>query len=199
MEIWSAVIGGVVGALIGVGGTFVVTRWQTNRVIQHAASQSAAAAAEQAHTAQWHTGIAAANQMLAPLENLRVRIDDLDGRIPGTQSRLGDAATTGQRVDAHAAHDELRHLVQSHGVLLPDELSTRWYFLTQLLDEYVEAQRQRGEFWTGQRLRRCRDDLVNYIGYVRESLAVYIKTGDETKHCEPPLLEREDLEPWTPG
>ena len=198
MEIWSAVIGGIVGALIGVGGTFVVTRWQTNRVIQHETSQSATAAVEQVHTAQWHTGIAAANQMLAPLENLRVRIDDLDGRIPGTQSRLGEASTTPQRADAHAAHNQLRQLVKSHGVLLPDELSTRWYFLTQLLDEYVEAQRQRGDFWTGQRLRRCRDDLVNYIGYVRESLAVYIKTGNETKHCEPPLLERDDLEPWTP-
>src|SRR5687768_6074775 len=110
MEIWSAVIGAVVGALIGVGGILVVTRRQTNRVVQHATSQSATAAAEQAHTAQWHTGIAAANQMLTPLENLRVRIDDLDGRIPGMQSRLGEASTTGQRADAHAAHDELRHL-----------------------------------------------------------------------------------------
>lgn len=198
MEIWSAVIGGVVGALIGVGGTFIVTRWQTNRVIQHETSQSATAAAQHAHTAQWHTGIAAANQMLAPLENLRVRIDNLDGRIPGTQSRLSDGASTQQRVDAHAAHDELRHMTQSHAVLLPDELSTRWYYLTQLLDEYVEAQRQRGDFWTSQRLGRCRDDLVKYIEYVRESLAVYIKTGDETRHCEPPLLERDELEPWTP-
>lgn len=198
MDIWSAVVGGVVGALVGGAVTFLSIRRQRNRIIQHETSQPATVAAAQAHTAQWHTGIAAANQLLTPLENVRVRIDELDGAIPGTQNRLGDATATAQRAEAHAAHNELRHLTQSRAVLLPDELSTRWYSLTQLLDEYVEAQRQRGEFWSGQRLLRSRDDVVNYIGYLRESLAVYIKTGEETKHCEPPLLERDDLEPWTP-
>lgn len=184
MDIRSLLVGAVVGAV----PTFLITRWQTRQ-----------ASKAQTHTTRWHTGIAAARQMLADLEDMRGRLDHLDPRSnPGGPSRVSGGTTRQQRFEAQAAHDRLRQLNSTHAVQLPEELGSRWYSMTQLVDDYLEAQRQRGEWWDGPRLNRAQSDVLNYMDYVRQSLATYVKTGDETKRFEPPLLSRDDLESWMP-
>jgi len=198
MEIWSAVIGAAVGALLGIAGSFVVTRRHATRAIQADESHSVAATAQQTHPTHWYTGVATAQQMLIDLDDMRGRLDHLDPLVnPAAPSRLAATTTEQERADAHAAHDRLREMTKSHAVQLPDSLGTRWYSLTQLIDEYVEIQRQRGDWWDGPRFERVKDDVQNYLAFVRQSLAEYVKTGKETEIREPPVLSREDQRPWT--
>jgi len=197
-EFWRAFLGGTVGAFAGVGGSFLVARWQASRPTAHERKLSETASAEQTHTAQWHAGIAVSRQMLADVEDMRKRLGHLNPRTnPGGRNRAADKTTPQQRQAAYDAHDRLRELNSSHAVELPDELGSRWYSMTQLVDEYVEAQRQLGEFWDEPRLKRARSDIRNYMAYVKRSLATYIKTGEEIERCEPPVLSREDMEVWT--
>lgn len=197
-EFWRAFLAGTVGAFVGVGGSILVARWQTNRVIQQERELSETTSAEQAQTTERHAGMAVARQMLTDIEEMRKRLGHLDPRTnPGAPNRVADKTTPPQRQAAHDAHDRLRQLNSSHAVQLPGELASRWYSMTQLVDEYVEAKRQRGEFWDEPRLKRARSDIRNYMAYVKRSLAAFIKTGEEIERCEPPVLSREDMKVWT--
>lgn len=145
--------------------------------------------------AEWATGTAAVREMLDPLETMRAVLDDLGGI-----NRAGKRVSYEHRGRADTALNRMEWLGRTHATLLPPELSNRWYWATELPRQYRTARAKRGtaDAWSGQKLSRAYDDVNNYMGYVRTSLATYVRTGKVDTECEPPVLRRDDMASWQP-
>lgn len=178
-ELWAAFGGAFVGG------------WWTRRV---AADQMRDERQLSHDNARWATGISAVQEMLDPLETMRDLVDSLGGFDSSNKP-----VDTEQQGLANTALDIMDRLARTRATLLPPELYNRWFRAARLARQYQNARKQQVALgWSKEKFSRAKDDVYNYMAYVSTSLATFAQTGKVDAECEPPVLRRDDMEPWQP-
>ena len=190
---WSTLIAVVVGGAITIGAS-----WSEAR---HARKLATAAAKEDRDAAAAASNRETAVMMLEQLAQMHVNF----GRIresgpwyiaPVLGTNPGPPPPENPAVGALR---ELQRLNSSRALLMPDSIRDRWYELTLLIDEYRDARVDGDEgerAWSDQKVNRAGVDVVGYMTYVRQTLVTFVKTQEILPEVPPPLLRRDDLEPW---
>jgi hypothetical protein len=216
-DLYSGLVGALIGSGVGGLATFVAQRSQTSRLIEAGTEQyrigaeaerkrSRDAAELERAESERAFGRAAAAELLDGLAAFDAALPHL--RLVRSVRTFSNAGgwQADRKAQAKDALSLLRHLEISTLPLLRDlRPAARWDRLRGLVSEFVNTEAQSvhegqllnpSALWTEVTVNRARLDVGQYAGYVHASIGAWLATEDMPADVDPPWLSREDSEVW---
>jgi hypothetical protein len=216
-DLYSGLLGALLGAILaGIGG-YLAQRSQTTRLIDAGTEQYRAAAQEERQrsaeaaqhehaAARRQTGRAAAYELLETLA-------EVDNAVPVLRSANRSSARANWQAEwmveaserADRALDLLRRGLMVQTQVVGDaELLERWDRLTGLAREYASMREEKqGEDRRGNavpvpdpRVHRAQQDVSQYLHYVHATVTAWLADEEPPPHVPHPVLHRSDVEVW---
>lgn len=184
MELWAALLGAVIGGM----ATFAASSWQTRQVLTHEREQAREAALEERRAARESMTRSMSYQLLTVLAD----VDHVVPRLAGGPSHLRGEREARERWEheRRTALDGLSRMQASIAPLMPKPAQDCWHNLRMLVVELALAPAD----WGDSTIARARQDVEDYLGYVRATIVAIIDGTDLPPVLDPPVLARKDEE-----
>jgi hypothetical protein len=219
-DLYSGLVGALIGSGIGAAVTFLAQKTQTTRLIQAGTEQyrvaadaerqrAAEAADQERRAARRELGRAAAFDLLQVLADVDCAVPHLRlagmPRFRGSSFRAPDWQVEQADYAEHALDSLRRALMVQVPVVGDDKLTARWDRLTVLARELSTMEGNErpvsdrdGNVITPPNVRigRSKQDLEQYLRYVHTTVRAWLDDTPLPPDLEAPVLQREDVEVW---